>query len=82
MTEGKWVVLLSNSERMALIDVLIEHQMEPACSKEFVDCSVPGGKTTHHGDLLRILDRAPWFSEFPGEKIINSVLEIPKQVKS
>jgi hypothetical protein len=82
MSGGLFLVPLTVSQRMALIDILIEHQMEPACSKEFVDCSVPGGKTTTHHELLLVLDRAPWVSEFPPRKINNSPAETPANVKS
>lgn len=77
MSDGIFLVPLTNSQKMALIDILIEHLMEPGTSKEFVDCSTPGGKTTKHGELLELLDRAAWFSGNPAEKtkIINSFLE-------
>lgn len=66
MREGAWLLQLTNSERMALIDVLIEFQQNPNSTREFVDIS--GGKTTTPGDLIRLVDRARWFSR---EKIQN-----------
>ena len=65
MKEGKWLLQLTNSERMALIDILIEFQQDPNATRNFVD--VAGGKTTTPGDLIRLVDRSTWFSR---EKII------------
>ena len=66
MKEGAWLVQLTNSERMALIDILIEFQQDPNATRDFVD--VAGGKTTTPGDLIRRIDGSTWFSR---EKIIN-----------
>jgi hypothetical protein len=60
MSEGIFLLHLTVSQKMALIDILIEHQMEPNCSREFVD--IARNKTTRHGELLVLLDRAVWFS--------------------
>lgn len=82
MSRGIFLVPLTTSQRMALVDILLEHLMEPGTSKEFVDCSVPGGKTTRHADLLLLLDRAAWFSEGAAvdlaRKLINYSLEKAK----
>lgn len=56
---------LTNSERMALIDLLIEFQQDPNATRDFVD--VAAGKTTTPGDLIRRIDGSTWFSR---EKII------------
>jgi len=58
-------VQLTNSERMALIDLLIEFQQDPNATRDFVD--VAAGKTTTPGDLIRRIDGSTWFSR---EKII------------
>ncbi|HLZ12557.1 MAG TPA: hypothetical protein VKP58_08215 [Candidatus Acidoferrum sp.] len=65
MKEGAWLVQLTNSERMALIDLLIEFQQDPNATRDFVD--VAAGKTTTPGDLIRRIDGSTWFSR---EKII------------
>jgi hypothetical protein len=87
LSDGLFLVQLTVSQRMALIDLLIEHQMEPGCSREFVD--VARGKTTRHGELLLLLDRALWFPKgnvFGAErrepKLINLPAENPETLKS
>lgn len=82
MSEGIFLVPLTSSQKMALVDILIEHLMEPGTSKEFVDCSTPGGKTTKHSDILILLDRAAWFSGDSAEKIINSFIARPANLKT
>ncbi len=69
--EGVFLVLLTNSERMALIDLVIEFQLEPNTTREFVDCSNPRAKTVTPGDFLRILDRARWFGDLTELELIN-----------
>lgn len=82
MSGGIFLVPLTNSQRMALVDILIEHLVEPACSKEFVDCSIPGGKTTTHSELLLLLDRAEWFPGDSALNLINPPGKTPANVKS
>jgi hypothetical protein len=69
--EGVFLVLLTNSERMALIDLIIEFLLDPNTTREFIDCSSPRGKTVTPGDFLRILDRARWFGELTELELIN-----------
>lgn len=69
--EGVFLVLLTNSERMALLDLIIEFQLEPNSTREFIDCSSPRAKSITPGDILRILDRARWFGDLTEAELIN-----------
>lgn len=70
-SEGVFLVLLTHSERIALIDLICEFLLDPNTTKAFVDCSTPRAKATTPGDLLRILDRARWFGELSEAELIN-----------
>jgi len=56
VTEGKFVLELTISERMALVDLVIEHYLEPGTSGEFVD--ILREKTTTPLDILKLLENA------------------------
>jgi hypothetical protein len=70
-SEGVFLVLLTHSERIALIDLLCEFLLDPNSTRAFVDCSNPRSKPVTPGDLLRILDRARWFGELSEAELIN-----------
>lgn len=70
MPDGIFLLALTISQRMALIDILIEHQAEPSLTRAFLD--LERGKSTRHSDLLILLDRALWLPEVSRRKLINS----------
>jgi hypothetical protein len=87
MSGGVFLVPLTNSQRMALVDILIEHLLSPGGSSEFID--VVANKTTSHHELLLLLDRAAWFpvDDFDAQldsasKLINSLEKTPANGKS
>jgi hypothetical protein len=82
MSEGKWIVALTNSQRMALVDLIIEHMLARSTSEEFVDCSSPDMPVTRPRDFLILLDQATWVSGFFPAKINNCRPETPANVKS
>jgi hypothetical protein len=67
---GMWIVTLTNAERSALIDLVIEHMGSAGSTLEFTD--VVEGKTTAARDLLNRLDKARWISENPAPKIFEA----------
>ncbi|MHB8613969.1 MAG: hypothetical protein ACYDAL_16330 [Candidatus Dormibacteraceae bacterium] len=70
VAEGYFVLKLSISQRMALVDILIEHHMEPRCSAEFVD--IFRDVTTRPLDFLILLDQAKFVPapRVPKEKAV------------
>jgi hypothetical protein len=54
--EGLFFVMLTSSQRIALIDILIDH--------------TTANKTTRVSDFLRLLDEAEWFSKEQLQKIM------------
>ena len=77
--KGRWVLVLTNSERMALIDLLVEHTMNPSSTQEFHD--IGANVRTTPGDLIGRIARSWWFSDFPPAKTNNSAVAIPEHAK-
>ena len=63
LREGRWLLLLTNSERMALQDLILEFLADASSTSAFMDLSVAPARITTPGDLLRVLDGALWASE-------------------
>jgi hypothetical protein len=55
---GRWIVALTNSQKMALIDVLCEQMRSTSATEVFIDCSEHPAIETTIGDLLRLVTEA------------------------
>jgi hypothetical protein len=73
--EDLWLVCLTNSEKLALVDLVLEFIENPRSTDAFVDLAAD--KTTTPNDLLRILDRARWFPSEIRNRINNYGQENP-----
>jgi hypothetical protein len=79
--EDLWLVCLTNSEKLALVDLLVEFSEDPRHhGRTFLDLAAD--KTTTPNDLLRILDRARWFPAEIQKRINNYGQENPAPRKS
>lgn len=86
---GVWILALSNSQKIALVDLILEHMLAKSCSEEFVDCSTPDAIVTRPRDILLLLDKAAWISEEKLPAFVNSAdfskiitLKTPANAKS
>jgi len=72
MADGYFILKLSISQRMALVDLIVEHYVEPRTSAEFVD--IVRDVTTTPMDLLKIVDQAKFFpvSVAPEKKAVSA----------
>jgi hypothetical protein len=61
--QGVWIVVLSNSQRLALIDLILEQMAARGGTATFVD--VGAGQITTPLDLLEAVDRAQWTCKTP-----------------
>ena len=63
LEDGRWVVVLTQSERMALIDLILEFLMQRNSTEQFIDLAA--NKTTTPGNLLVAIDeRSRWIPDF------------------
>lgn len=55
MADVRIIFRLTNSQRMALLDILTEHWTQcPHATESFVDCSTDPPTETYYGDLIRL----------------------------
>lgn len=69
--EGMFMLPLTVSQRMALIQILCEYIEMPGRTLEIIDCA--RNQAIRPGDFLRLLDSAIYFPDLPAAKLINSL---------
>jgi hypothetical protein len=59
---GAFILALTKSQRMALLDLISEHLRCPKenQTEEFIDCSTEPPTRTTAGDILRLISSSEW----------------------
>jgi hypothetical protein len=58
---GKYILELTQSQKMALTDALIEHVRCPNSTEVFINMSEQPPVETSMGELIRLITDAKWF---------------------
>jgi hypothetical protein len=70
---GAWALVLTNSQRLALVDLILEHMATRQSTSAFLDLSE--NRITKPIELLEALDGAKWFGERPESRHLDSLVK-------